>query len=582
MGFRGWVSDQDHGVAVRACGWLLAALAATPAFAGDAATGVLRMGGDADYPPYQFIDDGGRADGFDVALAREVAAELGLEPRFELGDWDRALQRLERGELDVVPMFWSAERERRFLFTQPIMIRHHALFGPRDRPVLSSLDELADVRVAVQRAGLAAEALHARAGPGVRLVEVDTEAESLAAVVRGDADYALAPTGIGYHAIRHQHLDLIALSPPLLERKYAFAVPRDRPGLVGELDAALGRLRASGVQNELYVEWIGNLGPHRPRTWPMLAALLVTLAALGLAAYGWTRTPARHRPSTRMPSSDTVSSLAPDASSDALLAELQAAIDADRLGFMLQPKLDLHSGRWVGAELLVRWDHPQRGPLAPDEFVPLAERARVIGKMSLHLLRCGLAHCREWPQSHPPLHLAVNVSANDLADPQLVDAIIAASATSSAGLMLEVTETDVMREPEHVAAALPRLRAHGIRISVDDFGAGHSSLVNLRRLAPDELKIDRSFVSALLTSHSDQAIVSAIIGLGHDLGATVAAEGIEDEATWRWLAEAGCDTGQGFGIARPMAPEAFAELLRSNRAPPVPAPSPDLPRRVMH
>jgi len=568
----GWVSDHGRGVAVRACGWLLAMLAvAMPAFAADGTAGVLRMGGDADYPPYQFIDDDGDADGFGVALARELASDLGLAPRFELGGWDRALDRLERGELDIVPMFWSAEREQRYLFTQPIMIRHHALFGRRDRPTLASLDELADVRVAVQRAGLAAEALHAQAGPGVRLIELDTEADTLGAVVRGEADYALAPTGIGYHAIRQQHLgDVIALSPPLLERKYVFAVHRGRSDLVERLDASLARLRAAGVQNDLYVEWIGNPVLEPPRTWPLVVALLVTLVALGLAAYGWTRKPAARN------------ATAAERRDEALLADLHAAIDADRLGFMLQPKLDLHSGRWVGAELLVRWDHPQRGPLAPDEFVPLAEQARVIGKMSLHLLRCGLAHCREWPEADPPLHLAVNVSANDLADPQLVDAVIGACGPSGTGLMLEVTETDVMREPEHVAAALPRLRAHGIRISVDDFGAGHSSLVNLRRLAPDELKLDRSFVAALLTSHSDQAIVNAIIGLAHDLGATVAAEGIEDAATWRWLAAAGCDTGQGFGIARPMAPEAFAELLQSDRAPPVPAPSPGRPRRSMH
>src|SRR3546814_16891234 len=123
---------------------------------------------------------------------------------------------------------------------------------------------------------------------------------------------------------------------------------------------------------------------------------------------------------------------------------------------------------------------------------------------------------------------------------------------TGAGLMLEVTETDVMREPERVAEALPRLRAHGIRISVDDFGAGHSSLVNLRRLAPDELKIDKSFVASLLNSRSDQAIVTAIVGLAPELGATVAAEGIADEATQRWLADAGCDVGPGSGIPPPL------------------------------
>src|SRR5690606_7185415 len=135
-----------------------------------------------------------------------------------------------------------------------------------------------------------------------------------------------------------------------------------------------------------------------------------------------------------------------------------------------------------------------------------------------------------------------------------------------AALMLEVTETDEMREPERVAEALPRLRAHGIRISVDDFGAGHSALVNLRRLAPDELQIDRSFVSSLPISRSDQAIVTAIIELAQELVARVSAEGIWADAALRWLADGGFDAGQGFGIARPMTAEGFSALLVAGQA----------------
>ncbi|MDN5781748.1 MAG: EAL domain-containing protein, partial [Luteimonas sp.] len=529
-------------------------LPAMRAIAGDGAPGTLRIGGDANYPPYQFIDENGRADGFDVALAREVARDLDLEPHFELGKWDTALDRLSRGELDVVPMFWSAEREQHYLFTQPILIRHHALFGLRGKPELESLDALANVRVAVQRAGLAAESMHALAGRGVTLLELDTESGTLVAVARGEADYALAPIGIGYYAIHQFNLDnVIALSPPLLERKYVFAVARGRPELVKQIDASLERLRTAGIQNDLYVEWIGNLNPRRSRPWPLLAAGLAALLALiALTAYAWRR---RIRPRN--------AALAAATGDTALMADLHDAIEGDNLDFMLQPKLDLRSGRWLGAELLVRWNHPQRGLLAPEDFVPMAEQAHVIGAMNLHLLRCGLAQRRLWPQTQPSLHLSVNVSANDLADPQLVDEIIGAAGQDGDALMLEITETDVMHEPERVAEALPRLRAHGIRISVDDFGAGHSSLVNLRHLAPDELKIDRSFVAALLTSRSDQAIVTATIGLAHELGATVAAEGIEDEATQRWLADAGCDAGQGFGIARPMTADEFVALLRS-------------------
>ncbi|WP_233348434.1 EAL domain-containing protein [Luteimonas sp. MC1572] len=537
----------------RGAGWLLAAIALlAPAFAGAREAETLRIGGDADYPPYHFLDEDGQADGFDVALAREVARDLGMEPRFELGAWDDALERLARDEVDIVPMFWSAEREQRFLFTEPILIRHHALFGPRSRAVLDSLDELADVRVAVQHAGLAWEALRAQAGPGVVLVELDNEADTLAAVARGDADYALAPTGIGYYAI-HQHdlRDMVALSPPLLERRYVFAARHGRADLVARIDASLERLRASGTQNDLYVEWIGNLSARKALPWPAITGGVAALLVIGGSTLAWRR---------RRRDSPVVQYAGQHA---ALLAELQDAIDNDRLGYQFQPKLDLRSGRWLGAELLVRWDHPQRGPMSPEEFVPIAEQARVIGAMSLHLVRCGLRQRQQWPAADPPLHVSVNISANDLADPRLVDAIIARHGQDGPGLMLEITETDVMREPGLVAEAVPRLRAHGIRISVDDFGAGHSSLVNLRRLAPDELKIDRSFVTSLLDSRSDQAIVTAIIGLAHELGATVAAEGIEDDATRDWLAAAGCDIGQGFGIARPMGAAQLATLLRA-------------------
>lgn len=545
---------------LRLCGMrtivLLVLAFSLTAAASDGASGILRIGGDANYPPYQFIDEEGHADGFDVALARAVAEDLDLEPRIELGEWDDALGRLTRGELDLVPMFWSADREQHYLFTQPILIRHHALFGRRGQPELQSLDELANASVAVQHAGLAAEALRKHAGNDVTLLELDSESGTLFAVDHGEVDYALAPTGIGYYTINRNALhDVIALSPPLLERKYVFAVPQGRAELVPRIDASLERLRAAGVLNDLYVQWIGNSNPRAGRPWRLVAAGLAALLVIGFFGHVWWR---RSRPAATVPGLG-------EAGDRALLADLGDAIASDRLGFMLQPKLDLRSGRWLGAELLVRWEHPQRGPLAPDEFVPMAEQARMIGAMNLHLLRRGVQQRRRWPVAEPPLHLSVNVSANDLADRQLVDDIIEAGGQAGAGLMLEVTETDVMREPERVAEALPRLREHGIRISVDDFGAGHSSLVNLRRLAPDELKIDRSFVASVLSSHSDQAIVTAIVGLAHELGATVAAEGIEDEATRRWLADAGCDAGQGFGIARPMTAEEFLKLLDSER-----------------
>ncbi|NLA67805.1 MAG: EAL domain-containing protein [Gammaproteobacteria bacterium] len=542
---------------------VLALSTAQPASAaGGDARPTLRFGGDADYPPYHFLDDAGHADGFDVALTRAIADDLGMDAAFELGDWGDALEGLERGDVDLVPMFWSEARSRRFVFTEPILLRHHGLFGHYETPTVESLEALANVRVAVQESGLAWEALRELDRPGVTIIALDNEAETLALVARGGADYALAPTGIGYHAIQNSHLPgIVALSPPLLERKYVFGLARGNERLAARINDSLEHLRRDGVQNRLYVEWIGGPAPPDraggPRPAPATLWILGALAAVLLGGLTWL---SRGRDRTRPAAARGSPPIVPDPQ---LMAELRESIAAGSLGFALQPKVDLRSGRVIGAELLARWDHPRLGPLAPDAFVPMAERMGCIGEMTLHLVRRGLEHGRDWPVAAGRLHVSINVSANDLADSALVDAILEACSGGGPSLMLEVTETEVMREPERVAVALPRLRAHGIRISVDDFGAGHSSLVNLRRLGPDELKIDRSFVGALLASHSDRAIVRATIHLGHELGAKVAAEGIEDEATRDWLMRAGCDIGQGYALHRPMSPADFLALLHA-------------------
>lgn len=543
---------------------LLSALATLAAHAAaQEARPVLRFGGDAHYPPYHFIGEDGEPTGFDVELAQAIGADLGMDVRIELDEWGATLERLERGELDVVPMFRSPERSERFVFTEPILLRHHGLFGHYETPTVESLEALVNARVAVQSSGLAWEALRALDRPGVVVIAIDNEAETLELVRRGEADYALAPTGIGYYAIQHSHLPgIVALSPPLLERAYVFGLPRTHAALADRLDASLEHLRRDGVQNALYVKWIGNPAAEPPRGGvPWATALLAGGALVALSAFLVVRA-RRRRPADAGPAA-----AAPGARKSVvpvdpvLLDELHAAIESRALDFALQPKVDLRTGRVLGGELLVRWNHPRLGSLEPDAFVPMAEQAGRIGEMTLYLVRHGLAHCRRWPERLQPLHVSINVSANDLADPALVDEIISAVNGGGPSLMLEITETEVMEEPALVAAALPRLRAKGIRVSVDDFGAGHSSLVNLRRLAPDELKIDRSFVRSLLASHSDRAIVRATIHLAHELGARVAAEGIEDEATRSWLMRAGCDAGQGYLISPPLGPEAFIALL---------------------
>ncbi|MCC8361908.1 EAL domain-containing protein [Lysobacter sp. A6] len=257
-------------------------------------------------------------------------------------------------------------------------------------------------------------------------------------------------------------------------------------------------------------------------------------------------------------------SLAPDASRLTLLTDLRAAIRDRTLGHALQPKLDLRTGKICGAEMLVRWKHPQHGDLPPGDFVPLAERTGVIGEMTTYLVEQAIAHCRDWQAQELDLTLSVNVSVNDLSDAAVVDHIVQAARDVRGQLMLEVTETAVMRDPETAFAAVERLRAGGLRISLDDFGTGNASLTYLRRLAPEEVKIDRSFITGLLGSEADQRIVRSTIQLAHAVNAVVTAEGVEDKATLAWLREAGCENAQGYGVGRAVDAVALIEGVRGN------------------
>jgi EAL domain-containing protein (putative c-di-GMP-specific phosphodiesterase class I) len=256
-------------------------------------------------------------------------------------------------------------------------------------------------------------------------------------------------------------------------------------------------------------------------------------------------------------------SLAPDASRLTLLTDLRAAIRGRTLGHALQPKLDLRSGKICGAEMLVRWKHPQHGDLPPADFVPLAERTGVIGEMTMYLIEQAIAHCRDWQAQGLDLTLSVNVSVNDLSDAAVVDHIVKAAQDVRGHLMLEVTETAVMRDPETAFAAVERLRAGGLRISLDDFGTGNASLTYLRRLAPEEVKIDRSFITGLLASEADQRIVRSTIQLAHAVNAVVTAEGVEDKGTLAWLREAGCENAQGYGVGRAVDAESLIRCVRA-------------------
>jgi EAL domain-containing protein (putative c-di-GMP-specific phosphodiesterase class I) len=218
----------------------------------------------------------------------------------------------------------------------------------------------------------------------------------------------------------------------------------------------------------------------------------------------------------------------------------------------------------------VRWQHPKRGFVPPDAFIPLAEETGNIQRLTRWALGCGVAQAAEWRERGLDLTVSVNLSVRDLADTDLpvrVADLLERHAVPASQLMLEVTESAIMGEPDAAIGVLRVLAEQGIGLSIDDFGVGQSSLSYLRRLPVREIKIDKSFVIKLAQNAEDRMIVQSVIALGHQLGYSVTAEGVEDEAALARLTAYGCDSAQGFHIARPMPIEAFDRFLGEARWP---------------
>jgi EAL domain-containing protein (putative c-di-GMP-specific phosphodiesterase class I)/CHASE2 domain-containing sensor protein len=255
-----------------------------------------------------------------------------------------------------------------------------------------------------------------------------------------------------------------------------------------------------------------------------------------------------------------------------LAGELDRAIAAGAVYNAYQPKLSLASGEVDGVEALVRWNHPARGPIPPDTFIPILEQRGRIADLTLHVLRAALDDALGWQRAGRPLKVAVNVSATLLGDAAAMARLQKAvrdSGLDPSLLIVEVTETAAMRDPARSIAALEGWRALGVGVSIDDYGTGQSSLAYLQKLPATEIKIDRSFVAAMACDQRSSAMVRSTVALAHELGLEVVAEGVEDEACLALLRETGCDLAQGFHIARPMPASdmrAFLERMRRRGA----------------
>jgi EAL domain-containing protein (putative c-di-GMP-specific phosphodiesterase class I) len=244
------------------------------------------------------------------------------------------------------------------------------------------------------------------------------------------------------------------------------------------------------------------------------------------------------------------------------------AIDTGQLDVAYQVQQDLESGRTVAVEALIRWQHPQRGAVPPDDFIPLAENSGLIAELTAYVLDTALAALAGWRAAGHDLRMSVNLSArhlSDLALPRQVAEALARHDVEPGCLVLEVTETGILSDPARVDVVIAALRGQGVGIAVDDYGTGHASLGYLKRLEIDELKVDRSFVSDMRQNHQDFVIVRSTVALARDLGLRVVAEGIEDEETARSLAELGCDVGQGYHLGRPTSAAQIVRRLTDER-----------------
>lgn len=245
---------------------------------------------------------------------------------------------------------------------------------------------------------------------------------------------------------------------------------------------------------------------------------------------------------------------------------IRRAVRHGEFALLYQPQFCLATGALVGAEALLRWEHPEHGAIAPAEFIAVAEQTGSIVHLTHWIVETALAQLAEWRREGLDVPVAVNIAARSLADERLAELLAARAAEHGIPperVTLELTERGVMAGSEASDRVLGRLRQLGVRLAVDDFGTGYSSLALLQRLSVHELKIDASFVAGMMRNEQDRVLVRSTVELAHNLGLLAVAEGIETQAQLDALRAIGCDAGQGFLLGEPLPPAAFGRLARS-------------------
>lgn len=250
-----------------------------------------------------------------------------------------------------------------------------------------------------------------------------------------------------------------------------------------------------------------------------------------------------------------------------LQKELRYAIDHEQLLLHFQPKISHHTDSIMGVEALVRWNHPERGLIPPDEFIPLAEDSGLIQPLALWVLQTALQQSEKWHAAGHKFSVSINLSTRNLLDSDLpgrIAELLATHHVSPEWLVFEITESAVMAEPVLALETLTKLNKMGIQLSLDDFGTGYSSLAYLKKLPVSEIKIDKSFIKDMELDSSDTVIVRSTISLGHNLGMKVVAEGVENIEIWNLLTTLGCDSSQGYYMSRPLTAKALDDWLATS------------------
>jgi EAL domain-containing protein (putative c-di-GMP-specific phosphodiesterase class I) len=253
-----------------------------------------------------------------------------------------------------------------------------------------------------------------------------------------------------------------------------------------------------------------------------------------------------------------------------LAGDLRRALEKGELEVYFQPKVTISDRHLVGVECLARWSHPAHGEVAPEDFIAVAEHTGQLSRLTEVVLTEGLRRCREWSDAERPLAIAVNLSARTLLDPRFpnsVHELLKHYKVQPGQVTFEISEPGMLGDIERTLPVLYQLRDLGVRLSVDDFGTGASSLSYLRQLPVHEVKIDDSFVQGMATDSGDLAIVRAVIGLSREFGLTVVAEGVESERTLDLLEEMGCELGQGYLFSRPLPYERLEAWLSAQTEP---------------